>query len=183
MITTETQELLAQIAQLQAEVTRLKLIAYIDGLTGVANRRAFDEALEREWGRSIREGDAVSLLMVDIDHFKKFNDTWGHAKGDQVLVKVAQSLASVPSRPADLVARYGGEEFAVLLPGTNEAGASAVAHLCLEAVRSVGASVSIGVSTIRPIPFSPKEAIVVSADEALYRAKDWGRNQVVVAGV
>lgn len=115
----------------------LRRIATIDGMTGVANRRLFDEVLEREWRRCRRAGDPIALLMIDVDHFKCFNDHYGHPAGDACLRSVAQALVSASSRPADLVARYGGEEFTMLLPQTPRDGAVHVAHSALEAIAAL----------------------------------------------
>src|SRR6185295_5145559 len=113
--------------RLKRQSDELRRIACVDVLTGVANRRRFDEALDREWDRTCRLGDPLSLLMIDVDHFKAFNDHYGHPAGDACLRSVAQALVSVSLRPADLVARYGGEEFVVLLPQTPRVGAEHVA--------------------------------------------------------
>jgi diguanylate cyclase (GGDEF)-like protein len=182
----------------------LRRIATIDELTGVANRRRFDELLQREWQRARRSGDPLSLLMIDVDHFKCFNDRHGHPAGDRCLRAVAQALASACSRPADLVARYGGEEFAVLLPQTPRIGAEHMAQGVLEAVAALAIvpgdpndgdrlSVSVGASTSRmqstptgllvDCPAGEHEAaatdachdLVHAADVALYCAKHAGR--------
>src|ERR1700692_1568624 len=116
----------------------LRRTATTDALTGIANRRQFDESLQREWLRAQRSGDPVSLLMVDVDHFKLYNDLYGHPKGDICLQHVAQALSSACKRPADLVARYGGEEFIVLLPYTPRQGAQHVAQQVLDAVAALG---------------------------------------------
>jgi diguanylate cyclase (GGDEF)-like protein len=116
----------------------LRRIATIDGLTGVANRRLFDEVLEREWRRCRRSGDPIALLMIDVDHFKRFNDHYGHPAGDACLRSVAQALVRASLRPADLVARYGGEEFTMLLPQTPRDGALHVAQSALEAIAALG---------------------------------------------
>src|SRR6202022_4038761 len=116
----------------------LRRTATTDALTGVANRRQFDESLEREWLRARRAGDPVSLLMIDVDHFKLYNDLYGHPKGDICLRCVAQVLVSACKRPADLVARYGGEEFMILLPQTPRHGAQRMAQHVLEAVAAFG---------------------------------------------
>lgn len=179
----ELEKLQQQVVQLQSEVERLQNLAYIDALTQIPNRRAFDEALEREWGRSARSGEPLSLLLIDIDWFKRFNDAYGHPSGDRLLKQVARAIADIPSRPADLVARSGGEEFAVLLPDTSGKGAEAIAALILDAVQAVGASVSIGVATLSALPFVPPETLVESADQALYVAKRQGRNRFIVAEV
>src|SRR6202790_3045633 len=116
----------------------LRRTATTDALTGVAKRRQFDESLEREWLRARRAGDPVSLLMIDVDHFKLYNDLYGHPKGDICLRWVAQALVSACKRPADLVARYGGEEFVMLLPQTPRHGAEHVAIQVLDAVKALG---------------------------------------------
>src|SRR3984957_1155793 len=116
----------------------LRRTATTDALTGIANRRQFDQSLQREWLRSQRSGDPVSLLMVDVDHFKLYNDLYGHPKGDICLQRVAQALSSACKRPADLVARYGGEEFIVLLPYTPRQGAQHMAQNVLDVVAAFG---------------------------------------------
>jgi diguanylate cyclase (GGDEF)-like protein len=184
-----------------AELTR---ITTIDPLTGIANRRAFDEALHEEWRRMLRHGTALSLLMIDVDYFKRFNDAYGHVAGDQCLHKVAQAVASRARRAGELAARYGGEEFAVLLPQTGVGEASKLAEVICETVRDCeipheqsGAAphvtISIGVASIGKFPdaaaaFSREGAasagaiiLVETADLALYRAKMAGRNQAAVA--
>jgi diguanylate cyclase (GGDEF)-like protein len=182
----------------------LRRIATVDVVTGIANRRRFDEALEREWRRGRRDGSAMALLMIDIDHFKLFNDRYGHPAGDACLRGVAQALLSVSVRPADLVARYGGEEFAVLLPQTARHGAEIVAQGVLEAIESLGiaheasttaqhVTVSVGMSSYDSesacwLPGSPDSRyvedshsrsapidLVRAADKALYSAKNSGR--------
>lgn len=179
----ENEILKAQIAEMQAELDRLKAIAYIDQLTQIPNRRAFDESLEREWQRSARMGQALSLLMIDTDHFKEFNDLWGHQRGDSLICLVAHTIASVPIRSTDQTFRWAGDEFAVLLPNTSAKGARKVAARILDAVRQSGASVSIGVVTAIADPGTSPEILIESADEALYQAKDQGRNQFMEAGI
>ena len=185
----------------------LRRISSIDALTGVANRRRFDDALAREWQRTRRSGAPMALLMVDVDHFKAFNDRYGHPAGDACLRSAAQALASVGLRPADLVARYGGEEFAVLLPGTPRNGAQHVAHLVLKSIAGLAighaasptaghVTVSVGVgcydddSACWEAPSSDSRFgtdllarrasaanLVEAADHALYAAKRAGRDQ------
>lgn len=160
-----------------------------DGLTEIANRRRFDESLAKEWKRSQRNGLPLSLLMVDIDFFKLFNDHYGHAHGDLVLKSVAQALAQTIHRPSDLVARYGGEEFVLLLADTNEEGArifaekarTAIESLAIDHVHSQVAShitVSIGGATSLNED-STAEQLLEAADAMLYQAKAQGRNRVV----
>ncbi len=163
-----------------------------DGLTGLANRRSFDEAIEQEWQRSRRQRETLALLMVDIDHFKKHNDQYGHQAGDECLRLVARTLASTARRAGDLPARYGGEEFVVLLPASSIEGAAALAERIrvaverlrlpyLEASAGRHVSVSIGVAACVPGQSGSPSSLVAAADEALYQAKAVGRNQVIVA--
>ena len=168
----------------------LRLMACTDGLTGVANRRHFDEMLNLEWVRNAREGTSLALLMVDVDHFKRYNDCHGHPAGDVCLKAVARALASVARRPADLVGRVGGEEFAVLLPGTDLKGARRVAQEAIEAVHALAVphadsptapqvTASIGVAACSDAEFVDRasSSLVRVADEALYAAKSAGRNR------
>ncbi|HVE72816.1 MAG TPA: diguanylate cyclase [Thermoanaerobaculia bacterium] len=162
-------------------IETLHLISTQDGLTGVPNRRHFDETLSREWRRAARSQRPLSMLMLDIDYFKRFNDTAGHQAGDDCLRLVAQALADSLHRAGDVVARYGGEEFAVLLPETNGADARQLAEGLRERVAATGnITVSIGVgSVVPPRDASGCELLVRAADEALYEAKRLGRNRVV----
>jgi diguanylate cyclase (GGDEF)-like protein len=165
-------------------------LASTDPLTGIANRRVFEEALDLEWRRSLRNGTPISLLMIDIDHFKLYNDRYGHMKGDQCLRSVAKALADVTYRAGDIVARYGGEEFVIVLPGASldqarifgERAAEAVRALAIPHDRSSTAphvTVSIGISG-EPTPLADYATILSIADQALYQAKRAGRNQVAV---
>ena len=166
-----------------------RTLAGLDSLTGIANRRTFDGILSSEWRRAIRTGRPISLLIVDIDHFKQFNDSLGHQRGDECLRKVAETLASGAHRAGDVVARYGGEEFAIILPGIDRAGAAAVAEkfrAAIEDVRiphplsSVGphVTVCVGIATWAPRREDNLEKLVCFADVALYRAKAHGRNRI-----
>ena len=170
---------------------RLARMSVTDGLTGLGNRRFFDELLEREWSRSVRSGLPVSLLMADIDYFKGFNDCHGHPAGDDCLRRVAQGLvAGVPRNDGDLVARFGGEEFAVILVDTGIEGTRTVAERLLSNVRELAilhgrspvsdvVTVSIGFATVVPIRGQEPRRLIELADEMLYRAKDGGRNRAV----
>lgn len=179
--------------RLKALSDALRRAALVDGLTGIANRRRFDEQLRTECERAQRSGDPLSLLMIDVDHFKSYNDCYGHPAGDACLIMVAGALQGLVSRPADHVARYGGEEFVVLLPHTELAGAAHLAERVVETVSMLGmphegsprhrrVTVSVGVATARCnadgpcVPATP-EALVSAADQALYAAKAAGRAQ------
>jgi len=185
-------ELLEVTHQLQEANDLLRRISLQDGLTGVSNRRHFDEALPVEWRRSQRDDVPLSLIMLDIDRFKTFNDSHGHLRGDDCLRAVAGAITQVVHRPGDLVARYGGEEFAVLLPRTDERGARSVAEAVRATVEGLqidhepsesprGVTISAGVATVVPVPNGDPVALVAAADAALYDAKECGRNRVVMA--
>jgi diguanylate cyclase (GGDEF)-like protein/PAS domain S-box-containing protein len=178
---------------LQSAYRAMESLVVVDALTGISNRRRFDEALATEWRRALRESDKLSLLLIDADHFKRYNDTYGHVRGDSCLKQIAEAALDVVLRPGDLVARYGGEEFAVVLPGTDEMGAKAVAEDICQAVRNRRlphegnapgiVTVSVGCATIIPVRGKAPQDLIESADQALYRAKGRGRTRVVVAGV
>jgi diguanylate cyclase (GGDEF)-like protein/PAS domain S-box-containing protein len=178
---------------LQSAYRAMETLVVVDALTGIANRRRFDDVLATEWRRSLREGGKLSLLLIDADHFKRYNDTYGHVRGDSCLKLIAEAALDVVLRPGDLVARYGGEEFAVVLPGTDELGAKAVAEDICQALRNRRVphegnapgivTVSIGCATVVPQRGKSTQDLIESADQALYRAKGRGRNRVVVAGV
>lgn len=178
--------------KIQRNIQYLERLSRLDGLTGVANRRCLDLALEREWRRTQRDRNEISLLLLDIDHFKKYNDHFGHQAGDDCLKLVAGCVAQVVSRPGDLVARYGGEEFAVLLPATSSAGAATIATQILDEIARLNiphpesavsniVTISIGVSTLGYDESLSTFHLVGLADEALYRAKKSGRNQMQIA--
>ncbi len=171
----------------------LQQLLSTDALTGIANRRRFDAALAREWRRTARMRMPLSLLMIDVDHFKAFNDYCGHQQGDECLRQVARVLVNAVGRPGDLVARYGGEEFICLLPAIDEAGACAVADRLLRAVRAAAIAhphspsgprltISIGVATTDDFAGGP-DALVALADRLLYAAKDAGRDRFMSAAL
>ncbi|ROL74626.1 PleD family two-component system response regulator [Pseudomonas vranovensis] len=162
-----------------------------DGLTGLSNRRHFDEYLELEWRRAMREQAQLSLLMIDVDYFKSFNDTFGHLAGDEALRKVAEAIRASCARPSDLPARYGGEEFALVLPNTSPGGARLVAEKLRQTVAAMNIAhtmpnadsvltVSIGLATLTPGIGSHCRQLISAADKGLYLAKNNGRNQVGV---
>jgi two-component system, LuxR family, sensor histidine kinase TtrS len=186
---TQLQEMTEQLGQAN---TVLKRLSTLDGLTGVANRRQFDETLVNEWARGARTSMSLALIMIDIDHFKAHNDRHGHQAGDECLRKVAEVLRTNVGRSGDLVARYGGEEFAVILPGTLASGGIAVAERIRRAIEAIklphvnnvvghDVTVSLGVAALIPDTRTSLEELVTQADQALYQAKSVGRNHVIVA--
>jgi diguanylate cyclase (GGDEF)-like protein len=168
---------------------RLRHLANSDDLTQVGNRRLFEQALHQEWQRARREQTPLSVLLCDIDFFKRFNDLHGHLEGDRCLYQVAEVLRQTVKRPTDVVARYGGEEFAVILPNTHIAGATQLAHEISLALRvrriphedspiSPYVTCSIGVASTFVIWQGEPQELLKTADQALYQAKWQGRNQV-----
>ncbi|HIK10666.1 MAG TPA: diguanylate cyclase [Oscillatoriaceae cyanobacterium M33_DOE_052] len=175
--------------RLQLANRELELLATSDSLTGVANRRMFDEHLNREWRRMMREESWLSLILCDIDYFKRYNDNYGHQAGDACLQRVATAIRDAVRRPGDLVARYGGEEFAVILPNTNRTGALQVAEAIRMSVRDLGiphcasgvawmVTLSLGAATAFPSPNGEPEMLIAAADQALYEAKAKGRDRL-----
>ena len=170
----------------------LSNLAIHDGLTGIYNRRYFDETLAREWKRTMREKAPLSLIMLDIDYFKKYNDTYGHQAGDECLRQVATTISGALRRPADMAARYGGEEFVVVLPNfklENSAKFGETIRAKIEALKmehkqsdaNPFITVSLGIASVVPSSISSYEELVGAADKALYSAKNKGRNRVCVA--
>jgi diguanylate cyclase (GGDEF)-like protein len=179
--------------QLEENNRKLERLSTLDTLTGLANRRRFDEALLQEWRRAARDQGSLSLIFCDIDFFKGYNDSYGHQAGDECLHQVARALAEVVNRPADLAARYGGEEFVVLLVDTVLEGAVFLAERMRARIESLriahrssglGAflTASFGVASLVPRPGVRPEDLIAIADHALYAAKQQGRNRVVASG-
>jgi diguanylate cyclase (GGDEF)-like protein len=174
--------------QLNDANQELQRLSMTDGLTGIANRRMFDESLVREWRRCLRHKKPMSIVMLDVDWFKKYNDRYGHQDGDECLRAVAGELARAAPRPSDLVARYGGEEFVMILGDTEEDGALWVANRIRQHVDDLKlphkdsafghVTVSCGVSSVIPSNDLSLEALVKSADNALFLSKNQGRNTV-----
>jgi two-component system chemotaxis family response regulator WspR len=166
----------------------LQKLAALDGLTGIANRRRFDQALHTEWQRASREQRPLSLIMCDVDCFKAYNDTYGHLAGDLCLKRSAAVFTEHLKRPADIVARYGGEEFAIILPETAAEGALQIAEACRAHIEALAiahtgsangvVTLSLGVATMAPTPALSAETLIERADKALYAAKQGGRNRV-----
>ncbi len=171
----------------------LEELAVLDPLTGMANRRRFDECLADEWARCLRLQKPVSLLLIDVDSFKQHNDTFGHLSGDRCLRQIAQAATGAARRPGDVVARFGGDEFAVILPNTEEQGAEEVGNKIIEALKKLTVvvdeypqmpvTISVGCATVIPNSGEQPEVLIRIADEALYRAKRTGRGRLCVAVV
>lgn len=186
---TERKKTEQQLVEMQR---KLETLSFEDGLTGASNRRMFDKHFAVEWDHACRTGQPVSLLLLDLDHFKQFNDLYGHLQGDDSLVKVASALKLVGNRPRDIVARYGGEEFVLVLPDTDEAGAVRISEQCQKAIADLaidhdGSScgkvitASIGAGTQRPQPGSDPKGMIEAVDKLLYQAKKFGRNRTIAA--
>jgi diguanylate cyclase (GGDEF)-like protein len=178
---------------LREQTELLRMQTFSDGLTGVANRRAFDVAIDREVRRAKRNGATVSLLMIDIDHFKPYNDHYGHQQGDQCLIEVSAALQALLQRSVDMLARYGGEEFAVILPDNDAQQALRMAQALHARVLQLAipheytggplrqVTVSIGAATLAAGAAADPTALIKAADLALYAAKRQGRNRIVAA--
>ena len=176
---------------LKRQQYQLKNESLTDELTGVANRRHFNNHIETEWRRAQRHQTSITCCMIDIDYFKKYNDLYGHQMGDDCLKTVAQNIRSFMRRPTDMTARYGGEEFVVLLPETSREAAEQLANKIREGIASLKiphedsllkiVTVSIGIAYIIPQRYSDPDTVLKLADEALYEAKGQGRNRVVIA--
>ena len=198
VLVTENTRQYAQLVQasleLRAANATLATLSRHDALTGLANRRSFDEYLAEQWASARRHQRSMALVLCDVDHFKAYNDHYGHPAGDACLARVAAVLGSSCARPADLAARYGGEEFALILPDTDIAGATQVAETARQALAalklphahsSTGASVSLscGVAVLHPDSVITAQELIAAADAALYQAKHGGRNRVALAPV
>lgn len=166
----------------------LQRLSSSDGLTGIPNRRYFDQALAREWRRARRNGSEIALILGDVDMFKAYNDAYGHQAGDDCLRQVASTLVACLDRGGDLAARYGGEEFVVILPDTSQGGALFVAERVRQGVRALGqphlaspfgqVTLSLGVACLVPDENTSEQTLIEAADRALYRAKEQGRDRV-----
>ncbi|WP_028102460.1 diguanylate cyclase domain-containing protein [Pseudoduganella violaceinigra] len=178
---------------LKRQSDAMRELTLTDALTGVANRRSFNDTLDNEWRRCARAQAMLSVIMIDIDHFKRYNDAYGHQAGDICLRQVANAMVPCAGRTPDLLARYGGEEFVILLPQVGQQGAETVAQRILASVRELAiphrmssasdtVTVSLGVATVMPADgHCDADALVRSADHALYQAKESGRNRFCVA--
>ena len=179
--------------ELELANRELARLASVDGLTGIGNRRHFNEALGRAWADHLRRQASLAVVLCDVDHFKQYNDTYGHLQGDEALKSVARVFREHVRRPLDVVARYGGEEIVVLLADTAVEGAAHVAEELRAAVMALALphrassggdvlTISVGVACAIPRPETTDERLLADADRALYRAKDGGRNRVAVDG-
>ncbi|MBF0422809.1 MAG: diguanylate cyclase [Magnetococcales bacterium] len=189
--------------RLKQQNDRLRNLATLDGLTGIPNRRFFDQHLNQEWRRSLRNGSPISIILMDIDHFKQYNDHYGHAAGDECLKQVSGALAAVvgragdlvahcgSGRATDLVARYGGEEFVCVLPDTDGPGVAVVGERLRTAVYTLNiphehsgaashVTISLGGATLTPCPTTPPSSLIENADRNLYRSKEQGRNRLTI---
>jgi diguanylate cyclase (GGDEF)-like protein len=187
-------EMLEMAEKLDAANKQLTRMSYLDGLTSVPNRRYFEEFFTREWKNAVRVSGSISLIMLDIDCFKAYNDTYGHLNGDDCLKKIATTLSKTLKRPRDFLCRYGGEEFIAVLPDTDEKGALKVANRFLRETEKLkiahktssagkNVTISIGVATAKPGRKDKAISLVNRVDEALYQAKQSGRDCVkVVSG-
>ncbi|MDD2463288.1 MAG: diguanylate cyclase [Desulfobulbus sp.] len=193
---TMVQTIDVQTSELQLANEQLIILSVQDGLTGIANRRMFDRYLNKEWRRAMREQVPLALILLDVDFFKKYNDTYGHQQGDRCLIAVAETMQKIIRRPADLAARYGGEEFAIILPNTHQEGAMLIAERVREGLQtleiphsgsdvSAHVSISLGVATTVPQANTDVtvaiDTFVETADRGLYQAKLQGRNRTVCA--
>lgn len=187
----DPEEFLGDYRKLADSVLELADFGMRDQMTGLPNRRSFDNRLRMEWNRAAREGTSLSILIADVDKFKNYNDTFGHQQGDVALQTVAKAIKKSVMRPFDFTARWGGEEFVILLPAIDSNGAASVAEKIRVSIMNAAipagdsaatkVTVSLGVNTLRPLPGNSVESFIAGADEALYRAKEEGRNRFAVA--
>jgi len=187
----DSEELKIISLELKAANEKLKSISMTDGLTGISNRRSFDDNFKRAWGTAMRENRALSLILIDIDSFKHYNDTYGHMAGDDCLKSVAQSINTFVRRHGDIAARYGGEEFIIIMNETGLAGAAEVAEKMRKAIEKLKiphrtsktgkyVTISLGVSSVVPTKGSSPESLLKTSDRMLYKAKEAGRNRTEV---
>jgi len=185
----ERKRLLELTSELECANRLLSHMALVDGLTGIANRRFFDQQLNQEWRRALRHPTPLSLILFDVDHFKQFNDRYGHPAGDACLLAMARAASGALQRAGDFVARYGGEEFVALIVNAESVAAARIAErirraieaLAIPAARAAAVTISLGVATLTPTLGSHPSELIEAADRALYQAKHNGRNQTWTA--
>lgn len=186
------QHVYIQQQQLQAQTREMQALSFQDGLTGLSNRRRFDQALTDDWARAQRSHTPLALIMLDVDYFKNYNDHYGHQRGDEALKLLAGIIRRIIVRQSDIAARYGGEEFAILLPDTSEANAKKIAERIQSELATAALphdfsavsriiTLSIGIAAVTPTPVQSSRELVHKADSALYEAKGNGRNRIVLA--
>ena len=186
-----TAELLIAKEKVEDANQKLEQLANLDSLTQVANRRCFDERLQAEWKRLAQEQQPLSLILFDVDKFKLYNDYYGHLRGDDCLIRIAQTVEQIVHRPADLVARYGGEEFSVLLPNTDLAGAIKVVQSIQQGIHALAiphaksdvkdiVTLSLGITSLIPTRDIKPDTLIASADKAMYNAKQEGRDRYCI---
>ncbi len=187
-----SQKLIQTSGQLKKANQKLHTMSMVDGLTDISNRRCFDLILHKEWQRGIRNHQELTLMMIDIDHFKYYNDEYGHQQGDDCLIQVAQHLKNSCKRPSDVVARYGGEEFAVILPDCNPQNSRIMGDKLCQGIETLKIphaksptaqhiTISVGMATMLPQKNHQSDKLIQAADKALYQAKALGRNRVCLS--
>lgn len=190
-VDTRTRELQQALDKLSEAHNILKELTTIDAVTGIRNRQYFEEVFDQEWRRALRQNYDLSMMVVDIDHFKKVNDTYGHMAGDECLAGVARCIDNMFNRPSDVVARYGGEEFVVILPYVGRTNALQLGEVIRKEIEStsfpadghsLGVTVSVGIASMVPSDGDHPRKLIGLADEALYKAKSEGRNRVCGSG-
>jgi len=179
----QLQKLQARIAELEAENQLLQYQVVTDDLTGIYNRRGFSISLSQEWRRCIRRQEPMSLILIDIDRFRTYNDHKGRAGGDMLLRHLAQVFISIPKRAGDIIARYGGDEFACILPDTDSRGADTLASTMRVRANHAGVSISGGIASAVPSQDQEPELLIEAADAALHKAKGQGHNRVLSVSI
>ncbi len=177
---TQIENLEQENLRLKQENRKLQQLILLDPLTRIANRGYFEQSLQQEYKNAVRCSHPLGLLMIDLDRFKQYNDTYGHLAGDRLLIKVALALKETLQRPKDMLFRYGGEEFVCLLPNTNSLGVKVVAQKFITRARLCGITISVGAVSAQVSPLNHPQELVETADRAMYQAKFQGRDRLVL---